>query len=119
VDQAKRTFIAEALIDNPGMRLKPGSYARARIPTDKSETIVLLPNRAVQYILGSNKAYVIKDGVIEARDVKVGERFENEVEVLEGVVAGEMVATTNLPRLDTGSKVTIDSSVQVSEKKSE
>jgi RND family efflux transporter MFP subunit len=116
VDQAKRTFVAEALIPNPGMRLKPGSYARARIPTDKSETIVLLPNRAVQYVLGSNKAYVIKDGVIEARDIKIGERFENDIEVLEGVSAGESVATTNLPRLDTGSKVVIDASVQVSEK---
>lgn len=119
VDQAKRTFVAEALIPNPGMSLKPGSYARARIPTDKSETIVLLPNRAVQYILGSNKAYVIKDGTIEAREVKIGERFENEVEVLQGVNAGEQVATSNLPRLDTGSKVVVDSSVQVSEKKTE
>jgi membrane fusion protein (multidrug efflux system) len=119
VDQAKRTFIAEALIDNPGMRLKPGSYAKARIPTDKSETIVLLPNRAVQYVLGSNKAYVIKDDTIEAREVKIGERFETEIEILEGVAAGETVATTNLPRLDTGSKVLIDTTAMVSQKKTE
>jgi RND family efflux transporter MFP subunit len=117
VDQAKRTFVAEALIENPGARLKAGSYARARIPTEKSETVVLLPTRAVQYILGSNKAYVIKDGVIDAREVKIGERFETEVEVLEGVQAGESVATNNLPRLDTGSKVVIDTSAPVSEKK--
>ncbi len=116
VDQAKRTFVAEALIQNPGMRLKPGSYARARIPTDKSEKIVILPTQAVQYILGSNKAYVIKDGVVEAREVKVGERFEKEIEVLEGVTAGEMVATSNLPRLDTGSKVVTDNPTQVSSK---
>jgi RND family efflux transporter MFP subunit len=116
VDQAKRTFVAEALIQNPGMRLKPGSYARARIPTDKSEKIVILPTQAVQYILGSNKAYVIKDGVVEAREVKVGERFEKEIEILEGVTAGEIVATSNLPRLDTGSKVVVDNPTQVSSK---
>lgn len=110
VDQAKRTFVAEALLDNPGSRLKPGSYARARIPTDKSESAVLLPTRAVQYVLGSNKVYVIKEGTIDAREVKLGERFENEVEILEGVQAGETVAMTNLPRLDTGSKVAIDNS---------
>ena len=39
VDQSKRTFIVEALIDNPGSELKSGSYARARIPTDKVERI--------------------------------------------------------------------------------
>ncbi|WP_031495697.1 efflux RND transporter periplasmic adaptor subunit [Bryobacter aggregatus] len=110
VDSAKRTFIAEALIDNPGMRLKPGSYAKARIPTDKTETIVLLPNKAVQYVLGSNKAYVIKDGTIEAREVKIGERFENDLEILEGVATGETVATSNLPRIDTGSRVEIEGS---------
>ena len=119
VDQAKRTFVAEALINNPGMRLKPGSYARARIPTDKAETIILLPSRAVQYVLGSNKAYVIKEGVIEAREIKVGERFDGEVEILEGISAGETVATTNLARLDTGSKVVIDTAPPVPEKKSE
>lgn len=120
VDQAKRTFVAEALLDNPGSRLKPGSYARARIPTDKSESAVLLPTRAVQYILGSNKVYVIKDGTIDAREVKLGERFENEVEILEGVQAGETVAMSNLPRLDTGSKVAIDNSApaEKGEKKS-
>lgn len=116
VDQAKRTFVAEALLPNSGMQLKPGSYARARIPTDKSEKIVILPTQAVQYILGSNKAYVIKDGVVEAREVKVGERFEKEIEVLEGVTAGEMVATSNLARLDTGSKVVTDNPTQVSSK---
>jgi RND family efflux transporter MFP subunit len=110
VDQSKRAFVAEALIDNPGSRLKPGSYARARIPTEKSETVVLLPSRAVQYVLGSNKVYVIKDGVIDAREVKLGERFETDVEILEGVSAGEDVAMSNLPRLDTGSKVAVDNS---------
>jgi len=114
VDQAKRTFVAEALIDNPGMRLKPGSYARARIPTDKAENIVLLPTRAIQYILGSNKVYVIQNGTIDAREVKLGERFDDEVEILEGVALGEVVATTNLPRLDTGSQVVVDQSMEVS-----
>jgi membrane fusion protein (multidrug efflux system) len=108
VDQSKRTFIAEALIDNPNGRLKAGSYARAKIPTDKVENIVLIPGKAVQYILGSNKVYVVKDGTIEARDVKLGDRFDAEVEILEGVQSGEIVATSNLPKLDTGSKVKVE-----------
>lgn len=110
VDQSKRTFVTEVLIENPGNRLKPGSYAKAVIPTDKADNIVLVPTRAIQYILGSNKAYIIRDGVIEAKEVKLGDRFEQDVEVLEGVEAGDTVATTMLPRLDTGSKVKIDNS---------
>lgn len=107
VDQTKRTFVVEALVPNPGGDLKPGSYARARLPTDRAERIVVIPARAVSYVLGSNKAYVVTGGVIEAREVKVGDRFEQEVEILEGLQEGEEVATGNLARLDTGSKVEV------------
>ncbi|MCX6596104.1 MAG: efflux RND transporter periplasmic adaptor subunit [Acidobacteria bacterium] len=107
VDQAKRTFIVEALITNSNGQLKPGSYARTRIPTEKTDRALLVPTRAVNYILGSNKAYIIKDGTIEAREVKLGDRFEQEVEILEGVEDGESVATSQLPRLDNGVKVSI------------
>jgi RND family efflux transporter MFP subunit len=108
VEQTKRTFVAEALIDNPDGVLKAGSYARGKLTTEKVDTIHVVPSRAVTYVLGTNKAFVVNDaGVVDARDVKLGERFENEVEITEGLQPGEKVATTGVNRLDTGSKVTI------------
>jgi RND family efflux transporter MFP subunit len=108
VDQAKRTFIVEALIDNPSGELKPGSYARASLPTNKSEVVKLVPTRAVNYVFGSNKAYVVTAAnTIEARDVKLGDRFEQNVEILDGLAEGEKVAVTELSRLDTGTKVAV------------
>ncbi|MBI5084891.1 MAG: efflux RND transporter periplasmic adaptor subunit [Acidobacteria bacterium] len=106
VDQNKRTFVVEALIQNPKQELKPGSYARARLATDRSETIRVVPTRAVNYVLGTNKAYVVKDdSTIEVRDVKIGDRLPQEVEILEGVQDGETVAVSGLSRLDSGAKV--------------
>jgi RND family efflux transporter MFP subunit len=105
VDQAKRTFIVEALIPNPRNELKPGSYARARVPTNRRDAVKLIPSRAINYVFGSNKAYVVKDDQIEARDVKLGDRFEQQVEILEGLSEGEVVATSRLNQLDTGVKV--------------
>lgn len=107
VEQTKRTFLIEALIDNPGGALKPGSYARARVPTEKVDQIRLAPVRAVNYVLGSNKVYVVRDGLVEAREVKLGDRFDQEVEIVEGVELGERVAVTQVARLDTGTKVRI------------
>ncbi|MBL8230066.1 MAG: efflux RND transporter periplasmic adaptor subunit [Bryobacterales bacterium] len=107
VDQTKRTFVVEALIANPAGELKAGSYARARVPTDRAERVVVVPARAVNYVMGSNKAYVINGGVIEAREVKLGDRFDQEIEILEGLEEGEQVATGPLARLDTGSKVQV------------
>jgi RND family efflux transporter MFP subunit len=107
VDQTKRTFVAEALIDNPRGELKPGSYARAKVPSDKVEQVKLIPARSINYVLGSNRAYVIKDDVVEAREVKLGERFESLVEVSEGLQEGERVATTQVNRLDSGTRVQV------------
>jgi RND family efflux transporter MFP subunit len=105
VDQTKRTFIVEVLIDNPNGLLKPGSYARARIPTDKIDSIKLVPAKAVSYVYGANKAYVVVNGTIQTREVKLGDRFGESVEIVEGVQAGEQVATSQLNRLDTGVRV--------------
>lgn len=105
VDQTKRTFVVEALLPNPGNQLKPGSYARAKLPTQKTEQIKLIPAKAVVYVLGSNKAYVVANNIVEARELKLGDRFEEQVEVIEGIREGESVATTQLNRLDTGVKV--------------
>ena len=110
VDQSKRTFVVEALIDNPGGKLKPGSYARARIPTDKIERIKLVPARAVGYVFGSNKAFVVTNGSVDARDVKLGDRFAADVEILEGLDEGQVIATSNIQRLDTGVKVEVNNS---------
>jgi membrane fusion protein (multidrug efflux system) len=107
VEQSKRTFVVEALIENPAGELKPGSYAKARIRTDKFDEVKLLPTRAIYYVFGTNKVFVVNDGAIDAREVKLGDRFGQEVEIMEGVNQGERAATTQLPRLDTGTRVEI------------
>jgi RND family efflux transporter MFP subunit len=108
VDQTKRTFVVEALIDNGRGELKPGSYARARLQTDRTDAVRLIPARALNYVLGTNKAYVIKgDQTIEVRDVKVGDRFPEEVEIVEGVEDGERLAMGPLNRLEEGVAVRV------------
>ncbi len=108
VEQSKRTFIVEALIENPNALLKPGSYAKARVHTDKLDMIKLVPTLAINYVFGSNKVYIIKGDVIEARDVKIGDRFGSDTEIVEGIQDDERVAATQVTRLDTGVKVQVD-----------
>ncbi len=107
VDQSKRTFLVEALIQNPGGELKPGSYAKARIRTNRFEQVYVVPARAVAYVLGSNKVYAVRGESVEPREVKIGDRIGQEVEIIEGVQPGELVAVTQLARLESGVSVRV------------
>ena len=52
----------------------------------------------------------MKGGVIEAMDVKTGDRVDGNIEIVEGGIAeGEKVAVTQLPKLDTGVRVKVGS----------
>jgi multidrug efflux pump subunit AcrA (membrane-fusion protein) len=61
----------------------------------------------VAYVLGSYKACVISNGVAEVREVKLGDRFGQDVEIVEGLREGESVAATGIARLDTGTRVRV------------
>ena len=109
VDPAKRTFVVEALVANGRGDLKPGSYAKATVHTARSETIRLVPVAALNYVFGANKVYVVRNNLIDSREVKLGDRFGDKVEVTEGVGDGDQVATSQISKLDTGTHVTVSS----------
>lgn len=105
VDEQKRTFAIEALIPNGEGLLRPGFYGKAAIQTHKRERVVSIPPSAVLYAYGTNRAFVIDSGKASARDLKLGERIGNRVEVVEGLSGGEQIALSELERLDNGTPV--------------
>ena len=108
LDAATRTFGVEITIPNGKERLRPGMYARATFSMGEREN-VMIPDQALQKQTGSSEryVYVIKDGVAEYRLVKDGRRVGDKIEILEGLTAGEQVATTSFTRLISGKKVEV------------
>lgn len=70
--------------------LKPGVFARGSINVPARRNI-LLPGSAVSTASGASNVFVIKDGVVDRRDVTVGVRQDGFVEILDGISDGEMV----------------------------
>jgi len=107
VDEQKRTFVIEALIPNGEGLLKPGFYGKATIQTHRREQVISIPPSAVMYAYGTNRAFVIDSGKASARELKLGERIGNKVEVVEGLRGGEQIALTEVEKLDNGTPVVI------------
>jgi membrane fusion protein (multidrug efflux system) len=92
VDPQARTFEVEALLENPDGALKPGFFARARIASSHVDRALVVPREALRYVYGVYKVYAVDGGKMRERDVKLGSREGEEVEVVEGVREGDRVA---------------------------
>lgn len=95
VDQTTRTALARVRLDNPDGALRANLYGRALIELGEAKPTVMVPRAAVQRAAGEAVVFVrIADDAFETRRVKVGLSEGDRVEILEGVEAGEPVATT-------------------------
>ena len=94
INPATRRVTLRAEAENPGERLKPEMFARLRIAAGAARRMVVVPEAAVQAESGESVVFVESGpGEFRRRVVAVGARFEGDVEIREGLAAGEIVAT--------------------------
>ena len=77
--------------DVPDAGLKPGMTSEVRILVREIEDALLVPLQAVAEVGGSHVVYVPAAGGAERRDVEIGESDGRQVEIKQGVEAGERV----------------------------
>jgi HlyD family secretion protein len=92
VDQQTRAFEVEALVDNREGLLKPGFFVKATIPSSFVVDSLVIPQDALLYVYGVYKVFVIEGNTLKEREVKIGERSGDEVEIVEGLARGERIA---------------------------
>lgn len=105
LSEQTRALAVEAEVTNPGNLLRPGMFAKSTLITAKDAPAIMVPRRAVQLIAGLNKVFVIENGQASERIVKIGTSDGDLIEIVEGVRAGDNVATSNLDKLQEGSVV--------------
>jgi len=109
VAQDSRTFEAEALLDNPGGRLKPGFFVQASIPSEKQEKTIFLPYTAVNYRYGVYKVFLLNGNHVSERQIRPAGQTEDErgrrFEVAEGLKPGDRVAVAVSGELRDGATV--------------
>ncbi len=107
VNTSTRAFPFEALVPNPDAALKPGTFARVHIESSKIDNVLTLPYAALQYRYGVNRVFVVDGDKLALRELSVGERVGDRIEILGGVKAGERVAVSDVDTLNDGTAVTV------------
>jgi RND family efflux transporter MFP subunit len=94
VDPATRTIPLVYEVDNPERRLRMGQAVTLFVETARAESTLAIPASAVIEEAGRPVAFVQVSGeTFEKRDLALGIRDGNWVQVLEGLAEGERVVT--------------------------
>ncbi|MHB9055816.1 MAG: efflux RND transporter periplasmic adaptor subunit [Paludibacteraceae bacterium] len=108
IDERSRTFPVEIRLQNNNSRVRPGMFGRVNLNFGTTNHVVV-PDRAIVKQVGSGArfVYVYKDGKVNYNEVKLGQRFESEYELLSGVASGSFVVVAGQSRLVDGASVEV------------
>ena len=106
VDPKTGTIRISAAFPNPGNRLRPGQYGRARFVLETRKDAMLVPQRAVQELQNLyNVAVVGSDNKVAFKTVTVGPRVGSLWVIASGITPSDRVVIEGLQRLRPGMTV--------------
>jgi RND family efflux transporter MFP subunit len=110
MDVQSHTFRAEVAIDNAMGILRPGMFIEASIIVDRREEVPVVPRFAIAQRAGRNVVFVVDGQRAVQRNVVLGLGDDEQVEVRDGVIAGEIIVIHGLETLTDGTRVRVATS---------
>ena len=110
VDPTNRTALVKASISNPDYALKPGMFASLDLTLTVRESSLVIPESAITQILPNAEGLVFAvdaNNMAQSRKIKTGVRLVGEIEVLEGLAAGDKIIVEGLQKVIPGAPVRI------------
>ncbi|MGM0579257.1 MAG: efflux RND transporter periplasmic adaptor subunit [Bacteroidota bacterium] len=99
IDPVTRTLSVRAQAPNPNNTLIPGQFIRINLSLENRENAILIPTTAIMPKADGHTVFIIKDGKAHLKDVQLGARTSNRVEILKGIEKGDTVAIAGVPQL--------------------
>lgn len=120
IDGETRNVAVQATLPNPDNLLKSGMYATARLVLPATAEAIVLPLTAIQTSASGDSVVVVQQpdaqgiGKAVAVPVITGRRLGEEVIVMQGVKAGDIVVIAGQNRLQPGANVKINAELPAS-----
>jgi len=106
IDPQTRSVTVRALLPNESGKLKPGMFLTVRLKRSESD-VLLIPEESLVPEQGDVYVFVVGDGTVAKRKVRVGQRRVGSVQVTDGLRAGEVVVTEGTQKLRDGAAVRV------------
>ena len=104
VDQNGRAISARARLDNASGKLRPAMFVRVRLLFGERKDVLMVPEQAI--VPGAQPAvFKVVEGKATLAKVRIGVRRAAQVEIVEGLAAGDVVVTAGQLKLREGAPV--------------
>lgn len=104
VDQNGRAISSRARLDNAAGKLRPGMFVRVRLLFGERRNVLMAPEQAI--VPGAQPmVFKVVDGKAVATRVKLGVRRAAQVEIVDGLAAGDLIVTAGQLKLRDGAAV--------------
>ncbi len=107
VEEKTRTLQVEALVPNNNGLLKPGLFAKVILYTAGERDTIVVPVTALLYEAEKVRVFVTEGDRAKERVVKLGSKYGELMEIIDGVKAGEKVVFMGQQNLSEGAKVSV------------
>ena len=107
VEERTRTLQAEAVVPNADLVLKAGSFARVFIYTRPPQDVVVTPITSLLYDASVIRIFVADGNIARQRVVKIGGKYGEYIEVMEGLKEKEQVVVVGQNNLSEGVKLNV------------
>jgi RND family efflux transporter MFP subunit len=110
IDPVSRSATVEVAVENGDNALRSGMFATAQILRSGGNIAVFVPRAAVfsDQNTQSYRVFVIEGDVAKLRVVQLGAEEGDTIQILAGVNADEVIATSNLGQLYEGARVKLE-----------
>lgn len=105
IDERTRSLTVEARAANPEKLLKPGLFAKVMLYTTEARDTVVIPVTSMLYEGKNVKVFLVEGDRAKERIVKVGNKYDDTMEVVEGLNGGETLVVVGQQNLAEGVKV--------------
>lgn len=107
-DAVSRTYKIRISLINPPAGMNLGMTANVAIAnTTTNQQGVSIPLTAIYQTSDIPNVWIIKEGIVSLRPVKVGEFGDGTIQILEGLQGGETIVTAGVQKLREGQRVRI------------
>lgn len=108
IDTRTRSLKIRGMSANEDNKLLPGQFAQIELTLEKFDSALMIPTEAVIPELNGKKVFISKKGRAESRQIQTGIRTANQIQVLEGLAAGDTILTSGTLQLRPGAAVKVD-----------